>query len=374
MSVRSLIRRRTGYDLEWPTVLLVAITGAVVLTVLVGASTSGAAFGLYNPAWDGSGEFRDAIDSDPDTELLMIEETNAYPTDESAADTVAFVVAPEESYGGEAADRLREFVERGGTLVVLDNLEANANPLLEDVGAEARVDGRLVLDERHNERGPAMPIATADGNHSLVEEIDELALNHATSIEPGNATVLVRTSEFSYLGTSPDDEPDDDANLTRYPVATAEPVGDGHVVVVGDPSVTINAMFAQADNEAFLVGTYDGADRVLLDRSHSSGLPPLIAAVGAIRSILPLQLVLGLCAIGAVAVGINPRFETVRSVIRARIESLGETESATVGVDSVLTEDELAAAVRQAHPDWDQSRIQRVIAAFNRPDSKDGDQ
>ena len=84
------------------------------------------------------------------------------------------------------------------------------------------------------------------------------------------------------------------------PVATVEPVGEGRIVVVGDPSVFINAMQGQAGNEAFTRSLVAGSNHTLVDASQTS-LPPLVSALLTLRESALLQVGLGLGGLAAVA-------------------------------------------------------------------------
>ncbi len=387
--LRRLVRGRV----EWPRVLLVALALAVAVAVVALAATSTAAFGLYNPWWDGTADFREGIESDPAVEEEIVRDTARY--DElDANETVAFVMAPDEPYEGADADRMRAFVADGGTLVVLENFGPAGNELLLTVGAEARFDGRLLRDEQHHFRGPAMPIATGVEDHPWMADVEQLTLNYATAVDPGedvdldeldepdetdgldeagepaDATVLVRTSEFAYLG--PEDADLDEIEPAAYPVATVEDVGDGRAVAVGDPSIAINAMIGEPDNEAFLRGLYADADRVVVDVSHAEDLPPAAEAVLALRGSPALQLLVGVVGIAAIA-GLARR--RVRPTISRRLESRlparfrpidGDAETVPAG----LSDDERVEFLRRRYPEWDEERIRRVITALNRDDVK----
>ncbi|WP_312907562.1 DUF4350 domain-containing protein [Natronosalvus caseinilyticus] len=342
-----------------------ALSLTVLLALGVVTSTSAAAFGLYNPAWDGTSEFRAHVAADDTVEHNLVRDTQAY-TEREANDTVAFVIAPDEPYSSEDATRVRTFVENGGTLVVFENFGEPGNALLNDVGAEARVDGRLLRDERYHYRGPPMPIATEVANHTVTRGVDQLTLNYATAIDPGNATVLVTTSNYTYLG---DEETDleEVEDLQAYPVATTENVSNGSVVVVGDPSLTINTMFDQPDNAAFLTNLYAGHDRVLFDISHAGNLPPLTAAMVSVRASPLAQLGAGLVGIGLVAALVRSDRSTLKRVLaRRRGQRTAATAKALERSPEALSEDEWAERLRHRHPEWDDDRIRRVATAVSR--------
>ncbi|WP_226482540.1 DUF4350 domain-containing protein [Natrinema amylolyticum] len=359
----------------WPRALLVTLALATVGTLGILAATSTAAFSPHNPTWDGATDLRDEIEADPDIESELIRDSIEYEafSDESAANgTVAFVVAPDEPYTDAEAARIRTFVENGGTLVVLENVGENGNALLADVGASARADGRLLRDEYENDGGPAMPVATGVENHSLTDGVDRLTLNYATAVDPGseNTTVLVTTSDLAYL-TADDDRLGPDDELGTYPVATVESVERGRVVTVGDPSLVINVMIGRPDNGRFVRELYGDADRVLLDVSHTADVPPLTAAVLTIRAVRPLQLLLGVGGVVAIAAASGRRARSV--AVRARRLLPGDrsrradprdgsASSARSSSVSVLSDAEREAIVRRRHPEWDDDRIQRVIA------------
>lgn len=358
---------------NWPRVLLLALVGGVLVGVVFFSATSTAAFGPFNPNWDGTAQFRGQISDEPGVKLTTATDTTVYERGEPN-DTTVFVVAPDEEYGQRDIARVRSFVEQGGTLVVLEDFAPTGNSLLTGVGANARIDGRLIRDEQHHDRAPTMPVATGVGNHSLTTDVEQLTLNYASVVEPNNATVLIRTSEFAYFTESADEGLDDNTTLQAMPVATLERVGEGRVVVVSDPSITTNVMLDRPDNAAFLKGLYADADRVVIDRSHAGGIPPLRRALLAIRGSTPLQLLVGGLAVVAVAVFAHRRpFSSVRQTITEVANRFGFADSPTEVPLSAMSDDQRKVYLRQQHPEWDEQRIERVITAFNQTDGEGWD-
>ncbi|NUC72793.1 DUF4350 domain-containing protein [Haloterrigena sp. SYSU A558-1] len=374
MTVREWLR--DGGGLDWPRVLLAALSATVVVALLVAAATSSAAFGPYNPSWDGTSELRQQTASASGAESELIRDTARYG-DYEPNETVAFVVAPDETYADEDVDRIRQFVDNGGTLVVLENFGTNGNRLLADVGAETRTDGAVLRDEQEYYRGPTMPVATGVENHTYTEGVDQLTLNYASALETDEeeATVLVRTSEYAYRDVNRNDELDDNETLDSYPVAAVENVSEGQVVVVGDPSIAINAMIDEPDNAAFLQRLSADADHVLIDLSHSEDLPPLTAAVLTVRELPLLQVLLGAAGIAGIATLSRRRLRPSLERVRTRLARRNDPADASVAVPSADDVDERrAAALRDRHPDWDEDRVRRVIAALNRDDMEPDDQ
>ncbi|MCU4741562.1 DUF4350 domain-containing protein [Natronoglomus mannanivorans] len=382
--------------IDWPRAVLLGVGLAVVLAVGVVATTSTAAFNPYNPSWDGSSDLRDQLENETGVESDLLRETTRYE-EVDAEGTTVFVVAPEASYSEADAASVREFVEDGGRLVVFENVGDAGNDLLADVGAEARVDGRILRDEYHHANGPTMPIATGVQEHSLTTDVEQLTLNYATAVEPNTASVLVTTSSLATLGDSAHP-----LDATAYPVATAEGVGAGTVVVVGDPSLTINAMIDQPDNADFLRDLYVDSDRVLLDVTHASEIPPLTAAVLAVRDTPLLQLTLGGAGIAAVGLWssglLGPTLErarrwrsdgrvrsretsgTMERGTKTKTETETETErELTVTTDTALggtiadpglSRSERAEFLRDHHPEWEEERVQRALEATARTENR----
>lgn len=280
-----------------PRAVLVVLAVAVAVAVVFGALTTGAAFGAFNPSWEGTSDLRTTAD-ESGSEPVVVQNTTQY--DEYGEGDVAFVLAPVDSYGEADAARVRAFVERGGTLVVADRDGEAARELLEAVGADARPEGTVLRDERSHHRSPALPIADNVSDHPLVAGVESVTLNYGTAVEPNGAAVLVTTSEFAYLDSDGSGDVSDDEELAAYPVVTVEDVDDGRVVVVGDASVFINVMQDRHGNRAFATALVDGTNATLVDTSHRESVPPLAAALLSLRSSELLQVGLGLWAIAMV--------------------------------------------------------------------------
>ncbi|MFT4947262.1 MAG: hypothetical protein ACI8TL_001502 [Natronomonas sp.] len=329
-----------------PQAALAALVVAVVVALLVGGATSGVAFGSFNPQWDGTSDLRTTAE-ETGSEPVVLQNTTEYGVYGSG--DIAFVLAPSQEYDATDADRVRGFLERGGTVVVADRDGQYSSTLLNRVGADARPNGTVLRDERNYQRSPAFPVATPVENTSIAEDVESVTLNYGTAVEPNGATTVVNTSEFAYLDSDGSNSLSENETLASYPVVTTESVGDGHVIVVGDPSIFLNVMQDDLGNRAFVAALVDDTNQTIVDISHGSSPPPLVAALLAIRDSAPLQVVLGLG--GLCAVGILGR------VFRRR-----EPAQQPAATDS----NTLSEGLGRLYDDVDRERLERVTKGIIR--------
>lgn len=343
-------------------VALVVLTLTVAGMLVTAATTSSASYSPYNDDWDGTTQLR-SMASDADAQVELAHETETYSS-VRATDSVAFVLSPDEAYGSDDATRVTDFVRQGGTLVVADDYGPHANELLRRLGASARIDGRPVRDVRSNYLSPAMPVARPVADHPFVAGVDDVTLNYGTTVDSGDSTPLVNTSENAYLDRDRDGVLGPNETLESRPVATVERVGEGRVVVVGDASVFINAMVERPGNRAFARALQSERGTVVLDHSHADGLPPAILALLFVRSSAVVQFGLGALAVGALAVWSG------RPGVSNRLAGLlwrrdGNSERIS-GDDARASATELAAYLERERPEWDRERVERVVAAMER--------
>lgn len=348
-----------------PRLVLYALAITVGITLVVAASTTTAAFGAYNLEWDGTSDLREHADEQAVSNVTL--ETAAYET-ASANETVAVVLAPEEPYTANDSQRVQRFVEAGGTLVIADDFGPHGNDLLADIGADARFNGSPLRDERHYYRSPSLPVATNVTNTTYTRDVRQLTLNYPTAVDADSAAVIATTSEFAYLDHDATGNLSSTDELGAYPVVTAESVGDGRIIAVGDPSLFINGMLTRPDNEAFAVGLMSERERVLLDYSRTGDQPPLAVASLALRSSPPLQIgvsVLSIVAVWAYA-GRSRRLGTragLFSVLPRGRERLPVWLFGTSGdeTDGVIDETAVLSSLKRRYPELDETRLREMM-------------
>ena len=344
-------------DVDSPETALLALSVVTVALCIVTASTSTAAFGAFNSAWDGTSEVREYAEQHG-SESRIVRNTTAYPN-RNPNETLAVVLSPETAYDSAAAARVERFVKEGGTLLVAGDFGRNSNRLLRDIGANASLDGRLVRDERYNHRSPAMPVARNVSNHPLATGVNALVLNHGTVVRPNGSTVLIGTSRYAYLDGNRNGEIDDAETVTSFPIVTIESVGRGQVIVISDPSIFINAMFERSGNEILLGKLLDGHRTVLFDYSHAGSLPPLAVAVLVLRESVLFQLLFGLFGVGLLAV-------LSRRNLRATFADEPDPAATDGTKRREESREELVAYLERRYPEWETDRIEQMVESFRK--------
>jgi len=351
---------------SYPRALLVALVAVLTITLLYGGLTSTTAFGAYNSAWDGATDLRD-LSEQYDGETVLLQNTTTY-ADQSPNRTIGIVLSPDSDYTPREAQRVEQFVRAGGTLIVAEDFDSQSNVLLDAIGATARFNGSLLRDERNHDTAPTLPLVENLSTHPYTRSVDRLTLNRGTPVEPGNATVLATTTNYSYVDANLNGDLGDAETMRRYPVATVESLGAGEVVAVGDPSLFINAMLERPGNRQFARNLFDAHETRLVDVSHLEALPPLVRAQFALRDSPLLQVGIGLSLVLLVAY--LSEAATLATALRRRLapgpadpqlaDHTPAINSATGDRTTPADRGAVERWVREHHPDWDPDRVRRV--------------
>lgn len=353
-------------DFVSPRTILACYLIAVILAVVFAASTSTIAFSAYNSQWDGTDDIR-ALSEDIDTEVTIAVNTSYYDRS-PPEETVALVLSPETGYTQSERMRVAEFVRDGGTLIVAEDYKSHANPLLRSVGATARVNGTPLYDTQNYYRTSAFPKTKPTHRHPAADNVTTVVFNHGTAVDPGNSTIILRSSAYSYLDTTDDNDLNHNETLQRYPVGTVEEVGKGRVFVLGDPSLFINAMLERGDNAQFVSNLLAEDERLLLDYSQSDSIP-LLARITLTLNHSP-QL---LTATGGALIVVLALLD--RRVDIALKDWWQERQLPNSAHNQLATESGIRRYLQKEHPDWDPERLQRVTQGImkRRWDTTDDD-
>ncbi len=242
-------------------IVLAAVTAISLLCVWFVPSVQD--FMVGNTMWNGVRAFSEYVSA------TQLESVNNLPED---PETSILISVPYLQYSSDELEKIRVFVDGGGTLLLADDY-GYGNQLLEHLGVTMRFNGKPMLDPLFcykTQWFPKITEFTKPGDFQLV------ILNHATALQNVPATqVIAWTAESSYIDFNENLTWDKGEIKGRLPVAAKTSVGRGTLIVVGDPSLMINTMVNRADNFAFINHLLEDRNEknVLFDISHLSQTP-----------------------------------------------------------------------------------------------------
>jgi hypothetical protein len=249
--------------------LILAIIGIILTVSLLGILfyPSINDFMSSNKAWNGIHNF--------------VKEFNAENTDSLAeisprAQHEVLVCIPYIEYSDEELLSIKEFINQGNLVLLLDDF-GYGNQILESLGIEARFSSMILLDPLFNYKNQYLP-RTTDFSAEIIESgIEAITLNHASNlINVGQSHILARSSPTSFADANNNGILDEDEQEGPLVVAAEYDFGKGKIMLVSDPSITINTMVGQNDNYEFidyLITFDDTPEKIYLDRAHITKTP-----------------------------------------------------------------------------------------------------
>ncbi len=165
--------------------------------------------------------------------------------------------------------RIKQFVENGGKLIMMDDF-GYGNSFLEYAGITARFDNIPLLDPLFNYKNEYFP-RIMDFNSNITDSgVKVVSFNHATALNNvGEPQALAWSSNMSFLDTNHNSNWDIGEPKGPFVAAAEYRLGEGTIDLVSDPSLIINAMVGSNDNYGFvkyLIYSNGTPDNILLDR------------------------------------------------------------------------------------------------------------
>lgn len=214
---------------------------------------------LDNPFWNGIKNIKDEYEVQP---LVSLASLPSSPT------RATLLLIPYLSSIPTELDHLNRFVSQGGRLIIADDY-GHGNEILAHLGLEARFSGQALLDPLVNYKNERFPRIIHLQPDPLTDNINDLVLNHATSLlNVSDTSVLAMSSPFSFLDYNGDRTREANEPTGPLPVISRHELGEGEVILISDPSIFINSMDTIADNEGLIQNIADTASVLYVDQSH----------------------------------------------------------------------------------------------------------
>ena len=243
---------------------LLILAGAIIvmLALLVWFYPSSEDFRSDNPFWNGLKAFSEQSGSS------LLESLDDLPLKSEGS---ALLLVPYVQFTDTDLRRVSDYLSGGGTLIVMDDF-GYGNQVLEYLGLDQRLTQDLLADPLFNYRNEVLPKIVDFAPVAIMENVDSIVLNHATTLSGASESEVVAwSSRFSYLDLNGDGTWQQDEPKGPFPVAAAAQAGGGYIVVVADPSILINSMEGMGDNYTFVEGIAEiqgPQPKILIDQSH----------------------------------------------------------------------------------------------------------
>ena len=337
------------------------IAAIVVVAFLISVpllNTTKEDFSTYNTAWNGASDAKALASSDGYTTRSVFALSEI-----GSGDGVLFMLNPNSSVSFSASDAstLQSFVKNGGVLVLANDF-GNGNAVLSGLGVSAaRFNGSLLEDNVSKGVDAAHPLITDVNASGITAGVHELYFNYGTALDVSgtNVTVLARSAPTSYLSTSAS------ANLSAttgaHPVLATFTYGDGRIVLLSDPSVFINDMLGQADNQQLLTSMFanltggNTAAPIMFDESHRASAPVWSLLYDRINADDTVKYTVIVLVSAAFVIGIN-----ATALVRRQRQGQGKDMAPAPG-DVPTNEAAVIADIVRAHPGWRRARVKGFL-------------
>ncbi len=162
------------------------------------------------------------------------------------------VAIASQTYNEEDLERIKLYVNQGGTLLLMDDF-GYGNSILSYLGLSARFSNKPLLDPLFCYRNQNLPRITDFTPRVKAAGIEVIVLNHATTLSDiAGEQAIARSSAASFLDTDESGNWSEGEPKGPFAVAAEIKLGKGIVYAVADPSIIINTTFGRDNNEAFI--------------------------------------------------------------------------------------------------------------------------
>ena len=215
---------------------IILVVAAVILAGIVILSYCGstdAELSRYNSGWNGTSSFYDQLERAGHTAI-------SYTTPARSDEPQTIILVEPSLLPDETSDDTQQtFVRDGGRLIVIGKNES-ANAILNAAGSTIRIHESDLssIDMEYND--PRMVIAYPARNHTLLENVESIALNQPSRLTGGET--LLETSVVSWIDTDGNGRADSSETFGKESVMAHEYLGNGEVIVLSDSGILLNSM------------------------------------------------------------------------------------------------------------------------------------
>ncbi|MDP7525496.1 MAG: DUF4350 domain-containing protein [Dehalococcoidales bacterium] len=219
-------------------------------------------FMASNTMWNGIYNFSGEFEADNTDSLEALSDS---------PQNVVLIVIPYQDYTAEELAQIKQFVDAGGSLLLMDDY-GYGNNILDYLGVVTRFAASPLLDPLFNFRNQNLPRITDFSSQVKESKIEVVMFNHATALTGvPESTGIAWSSSASFLDLDENGVLDQGELKGPFAVAAEFRLGQGRLALVSDPSIILNAMVDRDDNYEFmryLTRDPEGQREIVIDISH----------------------------------------------------------------------------------------------------------
>jgi len=355
--------------------VVIAVSALILSLSMVAPVLSTATdFSIYNTGWNGtsslaisayhSGKLTPTFGLSSTGSDMEVTHTPLTSFNLDPLKSALIVIGPTLDFSDAEGQIVGDFVRGGGKLFLADDF-GTGNSLLQGMNATSRFSGYLLMDLAFDKQ-PQFPLCfDLNSKSNITGRISTLLFNFPSSIVTGSGTqTLARSSVASFLDTNGNHLRDWTETFDSYPLIALESMGNGSILLVSDPSLLINGMLNQSDNQIFANNTMaflsQGREGIFFDESHRDYFDPVTVSMTTIGGLPDLMKAIIIAFVIFICVAILT--DVPRRAFRWMANGLLWIWHFILGLifrkkrkeiqKRKLTDEELLRAVMGRHPEW----------------------
>jgi len=234
-------------------ILLTFVIFLIISPISVPLFQSTAEFSIFNQNWNGCSKFI-AEASKSSSIHPVLSPLDSYGIGDRSG--TLLIIGPDLSYSQEEIEEIRIFLQKGGTLILMDDF-GTGNQIVEELNLSARFSKRT-FTEIFYERNESFPQIIKIMDPELMRNVKSITLNVPSFITGADGEIYSTRISIA------------DKNFGERVIMTEVSYGEGKVILFSDPSVFINEMFSVNENfiRNFISRNLEGD--VYVDEAHHS--------------------------------------------------------------------------------------------------------
>lgn len=256
-------------------VLLIIGISLLLMPMSVPRFKSNAPYSVLNTEWNGLSSFGKLLYQTGDVTPILV------PYDSFNLEQMngtLIVVGPDVDFSSREIEQVKTFLKNGGTLLLADDF-GTGNELLSGLGLYERFSKKPVLSLTYS-KNYEFPVTGEILNSNLSNGVNYLILSRPAAILHAENPLIYTSNASMFNG-----------RYGAFAIMEAIPYGKGQVILISDPDIFTNSLFAQ--DEVFLKNLVNSLPEktFYIDEAHHADFNPYSTGTIIIRRTVNRKLV-----------------------------------------------------------------------------------